>query len=128
MESTPLIDTIFFVAPGRVSEVQTEAAFTSLRVSWQPPLEPNGVILDYEASYRFGRSPPIKVGVSSDRSIVIPELTPGTRVEVTVFAVNSAGSGKATTQYLRTEHIPREKTIILLAGNVHRTNGGRWKA
>ena len=84
--------------------------FTSIRVSWRPPLTPNGIILSYVVIYRSGIDIPTEITVYLNLSFTISKLSPRTRVpEITVFAVNSAGLGKqATLRDITTLEAPRK--------------------
>ena len=86
--------------------------FTLIRLSWKPPLNPNGDILSYEIVYIPIVGQPVEVDVRLNLSYTIAHLTPRTVLpEVTVFALNGVGRGKPyTIENLETVEPPREKT------------------
>ena len=90
----------------------TDVMFTLIRLSWKPPLNPNGDILSYEIVYIPIVGPPVEVNVRLNFSYTIAHLIPKTVLpEVTVFALNSAGRGEPSTiENLKTVEPPREKT------------------
>ena len=86
-------------APGPVTNLATEIKFTSVQLNWSPPQIPNGVIIQYEVTYRLSGSDLARAN-STDVSttFTIPSLTPGTQVsEISVVAFTSGGRGVAST-------------------------------
>lgn len=99
----------FLVVPGQVQQLRADVMFTSIRLSWEPPYQPNGVLEEYTVSYRVGASPVENSHVDLDLSFTISDLLPGSMVEVSVSAVNGAGKGAVSTlRNLITANPPRE--------------------
>uniref|UniRef100_U3IAM3 Sidekick cell adhesion molecule 1 n=1 Tax=Anas platyrhynchos platyrhynchos TaxID=8840 RepID=U3IAM3_ANAPP len=79
--SPPVIERTKDDAPGPpVRLVFPEVRLTSVRIVWQPPEEPNGVILGYQIAYRLASSSPnkfttVEVG-STVRQFTATDLTP----------------------------------------------------
>ncbi|KAM8798404.1 protein sidekick-1 [Eudromia elegans] len=79
--SPPLIERTKDDAPGPpVRLVFPEVRLTSVRIVWQPPEEPNGVILGYQIAYRLASSSPnkfttVEVG-STVRQFTATDLIP----------------------------------------------------
>ena len=88
---------------------------TFIELTWKVPLDPNGVILHYEVSYRVSNRPAIEVNVKTNHFFNISNLSPMTRVsEISVLAVNDAGKGEAfTIRNVITEGLPREIMAII---------------
>ncbi|XP_042293990.1 protein sidekick-1 isoform X4 [Sceloporus undulatus] len=79
--SPPVIERTKDDAPGPpVRLVFPEVRLTSVRIVWQPPEEPNGIILGYQIAYRLATSNPnkfttVEVG-STVRQFVATDLLP----------------------------------------------------
>ncbi|XP_053221811.1 protein sidekick-1 isoform X3 [Podarcis raffonei] len=79
--SPPVIERTKDDAPGSpVRMVFPEVKLTSVRIVWQPPEEPNGIILGYQIAYRLATSSPnkfttVEVG-STVRQFVATDLLP----------------------------------------------------
>lgn len=83
--------------------------FTSIRLTWEPPMHLNGDILRYTVQYKVQSEPQVELNVHLNHSFVISDLVPDILVVFTVMAVNSAGQGKPLTlDNLRTPDRPRE--------------------
>ncbi len=99
-----------FIAPGSVLNFAISTWFTSLTLTWDPPDEPNGVIIRYEVTYRIsdGNLQAVDAGLST--KFTISPLETGTRVsDVSVSAYTSVGRGVLSNLTdLRTLSEPRE--------------------
>ncbi|XP_014466304.3 protein sidekick-1 isoform X2 [Alligator mississippiensis] len=79
--SPPVIERTKDDAPGPpVRLVFPEVRLTSVRIVWQPPEEPNGIILGYQIAYRLANSSPnkfttVEVG-STVRQFTVTDLNP----------------------------------------------------
>ncbi|XP_074056656.1 protein sidekick-1 isoform X4 [Macrotis lagotis] len=79
--SPPILERTKDDAPGPpVRLVFPEVRLTSVRIVWQPPEEPNGIILGYQIAYRLATSSPnkfttVEVG-STVRQFTATDLTP----------------------------------------------------
>ena len=106
------------LAPSQILDLVADVMFTFIELTWKVPLHPNGIILNYEISYRVSNRPAIKMNAKTNTSFTISNLLPMTRVsEISVIAVNGAGKGEAfTIQNIVTEGLPREimATITIL--------------
>ncbi len=81
-------------APGPVLNFVNSTKFTSIVLTWDPPDEPNGVIIRYEVTYRIseGNIQTLNTGLSN--AFIISSLEAGTRVsDVSVSAYTSVGRG-----------------------------------
>ena len=73
---------------------------TELQLSWQTPLEPNGVIQNYEVQYQLMKSTTSQsVNISNlDTGYTVSSLQPGSVLRrVSVSAYTRAGKGVART-------------------------------
>eukprot|EP00118_Oscarella_pearsei_P017429 m.172749 g.172749 ORF g.172749 m.172749 type:complete len:819 (+) comp39086_c1_seq14:357-2813(+) len=90
-------------APGPPSDVKvvTKKDESTMTVTWQPPLEPNGIITGYKVIYTTdgGRSRSEKSFEATDRSATISKLIVDQSYEVVVLAVTKAGDGAASTSH-----------------------------
>ncbi len=93
---------------------------TSIVLTWDPPDEPNGILIRYEVTYRIsdGNIQTLNTGLNTG-SIISP-LATGTRVsDVSVSAYTSVGRGVLSNfPDLRTLSEPREllvSTSIIIA-------------
>ena len=83
--------------------------FTYIVLTWSAPLEPNGVIISYEVTYRVSDGNLVTTN-TTDLTFTIPSLTPGTNVtEISVSAYTSVGRGDHALLFqLLTLTTPRE--------------------
>ena len=106
--------------PGPVIFHQVTTNFTSITLSWTAPSDNSGVIADYEIQLTCdGTSTTIK---SSREMYVLPDLSPDTRVELSVSAVSICGAVgvlSATTEYTndirKLRHSIRLKNTLILS-------------
>ncbi|XP_046841964.1 titin-like isoform X3 [Xenia sp. Carnegie-2017] len=104
----------------------TALSSTQLKVTWFPPLDPNGVITGYNITWKLKNddsndgvesvlnvlSTPLN---SSSRSYVIDSLKPYSVYTVIVYAITGAGSGDGTSIDKQTgESTPSEPTNVRL--------------
>ena len=91
-----LIFTTSCIAPGPVSNLAGTPKFTSIVLTWSPPIEPNGVIVSYEVTYTVNGNNTVRVNTSDlSTTFTIPSLTPQTRVSaITVTAYTRIGKGE----------------------------------
>ena len=90
--------------------LQHVAQTDSLRVAWQPPAHPNGIITDYKVSYQLrqrgtcqrvgGQWSGAKLVTSLNHDLT--GLNPYSEYRVRVVPVNGAGDGAEATMNLRT--------------------------
>eukprot|EP00043_Microstomoeca_roanoka_P020559 m.251052 g.251052 ORF g.251052 m.251052 type:complete len:4501 (+) comp17182_c0_seq1:360-13862(+) len=73
----------------------TPRTFSSIRVSWDPPVQPNGVVYGYNVRYRQeGKTKTHDIRVEgAGRSFEVTGLSPATRYEFTVNAYTRVGAG-----------------------------------
>ncbi|KAJ8246101.1 hypothetical protein GJAV_G00263660, partial [Gymnothorax javanicus] len=96
--SPPVLERSKDDVPGPpVRLVFPEVRLTSVRVVWQPPAEPNGVILGYQISYRLDASDPnkfttVEVG-STARQFTVTGLSPESAYIFRVSARTQQGWG-----------------------------------
>ncbi|XP_054992318.1 protein sidekick-1 isoform X1 [Sorex araneus] len=104
--SPPLLERTQDDAPGPpVRLVFPEVRLTSVRIVWQPPEEPNGVILGYQIAYRLASGSPhtfttAEVGATV-RQFTARELAPESAYVFRLSAKTRQGWGQ-----------PREATVI----------------
>ena len=87
---------VFNAAPGPVSNLTVGAKFTAVQMSWGAPEMTNGVITQYEVTYRVNSG---RLMMNTTATfIIIPSLNPSTTVsEISVTAFTSPGRGVAST-------------------------------
>ena len=97
------------IVPGVVSDLSGQPKFTSIVLTWSAPLEPNGVIISYEVTYRVSDGNLVTTN-TTDLRFTILSLTPGTNVtEISVSAYTSVGRGDCVMTFqLLTLTTPRE--------------------
>ena len=103
--------------PGPVSDLTAQSKFTSIDLTWSAPQEPNGVIINYEVTYRVTGSNLITTNTTElITTFIISSLTPKTTVsDISVSAYTSIGPGEAATIADQTTlEKPRELLLILL--------------
>ena len=79
-----------------MSDLTGRPKFTSIVLTWSAPLEPNGVIIIYEVTYRVRTDGNLVTTNTADlgTTFTISSLTPGTNVtEISVSAYTSVGRG-----------------------------------
>lgn len=87
---------IIHVVPGPVVDLSSSLLEMTIELTWNPPSEPNGVITNYQVTYRVNNSRLVTINTtdSNTTSFTITSLTPGTRVSnISVSAYTSAGRG-----------------------------------
>ena len=67
---------------------------TTVSVVWDPPLFPNGIILNYTIDVQASGSAPFITRVSADTSETLGGLDPATTYTVTVRGLTSGGLGE----------------------------------
>ena len=77
---------------------------TTVSVVWEPPLSPNGIILNYTIDMvpQIRKSPSYIESVSADTNETVEGLEPATTYQVAIAGVTSAGIGKAATLIVTT--------------------------
>ncbi|XP_047635405.1 protein sidekick-1 isoform X1 [Phacochoerus africanus] len=104
--SPPILERTRDDAPGPpVRLVFPEVRLTSVRIVWQPPEEPNGIILGYQIAYRLASSSPntfttVEVGATV-RQFTATELAPESAYTFRLSAKTRQGWGE-----------PLEATVI----------------
>ena len=95
-----------------VQSLQFVAQSDSLRVTWQPPAHPNGIITGYKLSYQLrqrGTCQRVNGPWSGDITVTSPyvlmRLDPYNEYSVRVVPVNGAGDGVEATMDARTAAI-----------------------
>ena len=88
-----------FTAPGPVLNLTVGPKFTAVEISWGAPQMPNGVITQYEVTYRINSSSPVTTNTTDlATTLIIPSLFPGTMVShISVTAFTSGGRGEMLT-------------------------------
>ena len=73
--------------------------FTAVQISWGAPQMPNGVITQYEVTYRINSSSLVTTNtIDLATTFIIPSLFPGTMVsDISVTAFTNGGRGAAST-------------------------------
>uniref|UniRef100_A0A8D9EQZ0 Down syndrome cell adhesion molecule-like protein Dscam2 n=2 Tax=Cacopsylla melanoneura TaxID=428564 RepID=A0A8D9EQZ0_9HEMI len=76
----------------------------SLLISWQPPLEPNGLVLKYNIYVQHGKKPAMKEVVFGDSSMLYEcrHLKDGVVYKIWVKAVTHVGEGDSSAVVLQT--------------------------
>ena len=87
------------VPPGPISNLTAHPTLTSIDLTWSAPLEPNGVIISYEVTYRVTGSNLVTTNTTDlSTTFSISSLTPQTTVSnISVSAYTSIGPGEAAT-------------------------------
>ena len=85
-------------APGPIFNLTVGPKFTAVQISWGAPQMPNGVITQYEVTYRVNGGNLIANTTDlATTFIIIPSLNPGTIVsDITLTAFTSGGRGDAS--------------------------------
>ncbi|KAG7177303.1 sidekick-1-like 1, partial [Homarus americanus] len=68
-------------------------SFSSIKVSWSPPENPNGIITKYNVSWTWEGNKDHDITNDTTTSYTITDLTPCTNYSVTVTAATSKGYG-----------------------------------
>ena len=110
---------IFNVVPGAVSNLMGESKFTSIVLTWSAPIEPNGVIISYEVTYRVSDDNPVTTNTTAlSTTFIISSLTPGTSVsDISVSAYTSVGRGNLTSLYSITTNTKLRELYKLIGHN-----------
>ena len=97
-------------APGPVSNVlNSYATLTTITITWQPPSDPNGVIIKYQVTYYVNGSV-ITYNVTQPL-VTITGLVPRTTYTFSVIGYTIAGSG-AVTQLQTSTATPIRESIM----------------
>ena len=95
----------FFTEPSAPRMLIVNAiTYTTVTLSWMPPMMPNGILIQYDLEYtEEGNTLFSRIFLSfSQRSHTITELTPGTTYQFRVAAVTIVGRGPYATTIDRT--------------------------
>ena len=83
-------------APSQPQSLMTDSInATAVLVVWDPPLIPNGEILNYTVDIQISGSSPFTSRVSADTTEEFGGLSPATMYVVTVRGMTSGGTGEA---------------------------------
>ena len=102
-------------APGPVV-ITPLSSFSKITITWEEPAMPNGIITDYEVSYKLTDSsqPATTIGTGVRKSLTTPDgQERGTSFTFTVRAFTSVGGGSITTITVSTLTRPRENIVCL---------------
>ena len=117
---------LFFSVPGRPSNVQAvPVSKQTIRVLWDPPLEPNGIIIAYLLYYSKAISDPLNI--NSDKVTIVrlngnatsrylPELKPVTEYYFWVKASTSIGFGNHSAVVRQTTQETSKLFFWLISG------------
>ena len=112
-----------FTAPGAVLNLTVGPKFTAVQISWDAPQMPNGVITQYEVTYRVnGGSLMTNSTELATTFIIIPSLNPGTMVsDISVTAFTSGGRGIVSTapDFTTQENLELRKCSIMIFWLLH---------
>lgn len=83
------------IVPGRVTDLTSSILGTILELTWNPPVEPNGVIITYQVTYRVNNSRLVTVNTTHlNTTFTIASLSPGSLVSnISVSAYTRVGRG-----------------------------------
>lgn len=82
--------------PGQVFNLVTQSRFSSVELTWSPPLNPNGVIINYEVTYTIDNYSAVAVNTTAiSTAYNISSLPPESKASVSVRAYTKAGKGAA---------------------------------
>ena len=77
-----------------MANFSVEAKVITVVFSWEPPLEPNGIIIRYELTYRVNGSAPVTNHIDASTTMFSLELDLSTNVtEISVRAFTRIGGG-----------------------------------
>ena len=86
---------ITYTVPGPVSGLSAIPGVVQVTISWSPPLEPNGIIIEYEIS--FNSSGVFSYTNTSATQHILREIPPNTVVTFSVRAYTIIGPGENVT-------------------------------
>ena len=98
-------------------DITGQPKFTSIVLTWSAPLEPNGVIISYEVTYRDIDGNLVTTNIIDlSTTFTIPSLTPGTNVtDISVNAFTSVGrEDPVNITRLMSLTAPREYRIFMI--------------
>ena len=99
--------------PGPPHSLSASKGSTSVSLMWNMPLEPNGVIVEYEVQCT-GRGKMFLVTVTgSQTTAILTELVPYTNYSCSITAYTSVGGGPAATIIVNTEQDSKPQTITV---------------
>ena len=81
--------------PGEVFNLTVNATLTSFTLSWRPPLEANGIVIQYEICFNYGEV--FVYSNTSDTNYSVTNFPPDTYVTFNVRAYTIIGSGEFMT-------------------------------
>ena len=86
------------------SLIASDITYTTISVSWRPPLMPNGIILRYDLEFKETNDPLFtrRFPSPTQRNYVITDLSPGTTYVFRIAAVTIVGHGPFTTNMTNT--------------------------
>ncbi len=101
-----------------MSNLNVVERFTSITVEWEMPLEPNGVISEYDLAYNKTLTELVTIdnirpltGITPSRSV--SNLTTGQTVTIRVRAYTRIGPGPYVTMHVTTRDKPRKYLYTL---------------
>ena len=80
--------------PGPVSNLSADPGVVHINFTWNPPIEPNGVIVNYEVGFTIGTGV-LKYINTVDTHYTITSVPPSTDATFTVRAYTSIGPGNS---------------------------------
>ena len=93
------------VVPGVPTIDSANANLTAISLEWSPPLQPNGMITNYEVCWRpkDGSSTCKLTPATPSFPHIIPNLRPGTTYDVSVLAITKVDKGSAASVQRKTD-------------------------
>ena len=83
-----------YTVPGPVSTLSADPGVVHIDLSWNPPLEPNGVIVNYEVGFSNGTGVLNYIN-TIDTRYTLTNVPPNTKVAFIVRAYTSIGPGNS---------------------------------
>ena len=88
--------------PGAVSNFIAKLELFSVVFDWDPPQEPNGIVVAYELTYTVVSNDTMAQNLSTTFTELVVEFPPGTHVsDISIRAFNSVGAGPVSTDGAR---------------------------
>ena len=100
-----------YTVPGPVSNLSVVPGVAEVDISWNPPSEPNGIIVNYEVGLFFNGE--LKNINTSDTQYTLRDVSPGLPVSITVRAYTVIGPGNISVATASTMAVRKCITIVL---------------
>jgi len=113
---------IYLAPSAPINVTSHNISSTSINVTWQPPIKPNGIVRSYRIRYTTGktcfrRSNNIRVNATNISSTIVNNLEKFTEYDIEVFATTISEGDRSITVSVTTDEDSKHCILFLISFN-----------